>query len=449
MTGSVRAVDKAIPLGRCELWFGSDYIRTFPTWIEAEEARLAGLEERSGKAKKTFGMLGEKWLADLEMPAMKRDGYDYWLWQRSIWRFLKTAEFYDYEPRAVLPKHAQKWIDTLSSTNALQTVCTTKVDGKPGRMFRDTGRLLSAVRCRGAIGVAAQFWDTLIINGTIDAKSGNPFRLAKLPTRLERSGKDAKAEFDDEDDDSFDDELGDDEGVTFDEHQRIVHLTAAEVGKLFALDLEPFKAAAYALAIYAGLRRSEILGLQWRNIRLSGDKPAVNVQRGYGKKLKSKFSRRVVPLLPQAIPYLVAYRDWLISNGYKLTRQGFLFLRQYQRRGPSPHIHSAAGERFAKSYDFGWRGRGKGAQSRWCKGNRQRAGIRNEVVFHALRHTCGSHLLQGTWTGGAVSLQVVSKWLGHSSIVVTERHYATLTTSNLRAELDHLLASRILPNAAE
>ena len=53
-----------------------------------------------------------------------------------------------------------------------------------------------------------------------------------------------------------------------------------------------------------------------------------------------------------------------------------------------------------------------------------------EVTFRDLRHTCGCHLAQGTWTR-PLTLHEIKRWLGHSSIAVTERHYATLTSDNL------------------
>jgi integrase len=58
---------------------------------------------------------------------------------------------------------------------------------------------------------------------------------------------------------------------------------------------------------------------------------------------------------------------------------------------------------------------------------RQKMGLRSDpgFVVHCLRHTCASRLLQG-----GVELEKVSKWLGHSSVKVTER-YAHLRTDDL------------------
>ena len=65
---------------------------------------------------------------------------------------------------------------------------------------------------------------------------------------------------------------------------------------------------------------------------------------------------------------------------------------------------------------------------------RQKMGLRQDpgFVVHCLRHTCASRLLQG-----GVELEKVSKWLGHSSVKVTER-YAHLRTDDLRCGVEVL-----------
>jgi len=53
----------------------------------------------------------------------------------------------------------------------------------------------------------------------------------------------------------------------------------------------------------------------------------------------------------------------------------------------------------------------------------RRAGINNASI-HTLRKTCGSLLIQN-----GVDIYRVSKWLGHSSVAVTEKHYVDLLQS--------------------
>lgn len=54
------------------------------------------------------------------------------------------------------------------------------------------------------------------------------------------------------------------------------------------------------------------------------------------------------------------------------------------------------------------------------------------VEWHDLRRTCGCRLLQDR----GFSMEEVCKWLGHSSVKVTERHYAFLTVRELHRAVE-------------
>jgi hypothetical protein len=84
---------------------------------------------------------------------------------------------------------------------------------------------------------------------------------------------------------------------------------------------------------------------------------------------------------------------------------------------------------FSKGYDFGWsdtrfRDERGVLQVRpgWCV----RLGLSIRTRFHDFRDTAATHLLSGTW-GARWSLQMVSEFLGHSDIKVTQQRYAHLT----------------------
>ena len=72
----------------------------------------------------------------------------------------------------------------------------------------------------------------------------------------------------------------------------------------------------------------------------------------------------------------------------------------------------------------------------------QRASVKNSSV-HTLRKTCGSLLIQN-----GVDIYRVSKWLGHSSVAVTEKHYVDLLQSEYDdiAVLMSKTAVNYLPN---
>jgi len=72
----------------------------------------------------------------------------------------------------------------------------------------------------------------------------------------------------------------------------------------------------------------------------------------------------------------------------------------------------------------------KGYDARWAKKWRSAAGVRADVRFHDLRHTCASHLIMGTW-GRAWRLEEVQVVLGHASRTTTGR-YARLAPDSIR-----------------
>ena len=84
---------------------------------------------------------------------------------------------------------------------------------------------------------------------------------------------------------------------------------------------------------------------------------------------------------------------------------------------------------FAEGYDFGWADsayRDQVGQLRvrpgWCR----RLGLSVRTRFHDFRDTAATHLLSGTW-GPRWSLRIVSEFLGHSDVKVTQQRYAHLT----------------------
>lgn len=139
-------------------------------------------------------------------------------------------------------------------------------------------------------------------------------------------------------------------------------------------------------ALYTGLRRRELLHLEWRDIDLR--KKVLTVRRETAKADKA----RHVPLPPAAVAVLSAWRK------QRPKRDTFVFPGKNGK--PMSHISSA-----------------------WQK-LRERAEV-DDLRFHDLRHSYASKLVSS-----GVDLYRVKELLGHSSIKMTER-YSHLRQSDL------------------
>ncbi len=178
-------------------------------------------------------------------------------------------------------------------------------------------------------------------------------------------------------------------------------LSAGEIEQLLTCPALSEKAKSiYEVAIFTGLRQGELWGLRWGDVVLDGDRPECVARHSYDGPTKASKLRRF-PLLPRAAQALRRVRD----RSEDTSPEALVF--------PNP-----AGNMHGGGYDAGW-----------SSSARRRAGIRREVVFHSFRHTCASHLLQGTW-GRTWAIVEVRDYLGHSSVAVTER-YAHLQPGRL------------------
>lgn len=155
----------------------------------------------------------------------------------------------------------------------------------------------------------------------------------------------------------------------------------------------------WTVAVYAGLRKGELAGLRWGDVRFEA-RPYLHVCRSYRRATKSGHDREV-PLLPPARAALERVRELagdVVGDG-------------------TPVWPSASGGVRASWWDpGGWTKRGPRVLAR-------------HVRFHDLRHTCASHLVQGTW-GRALSLYEVAQWLGHRDLKTTQK-YAHLAPEGL------------------
>ena len=174
-------------------------------------------------------------------------------------------------------------------------------------------------------------------------------------------------------------------------------------------------------ALY-GLRRSELLGLQWDSIDF--ERKTMTIRHTVSKvtevvakdKTKNASSRRSFPLTPEA--------ESIFRRAKELEQQNrAAFGREYQENSNifkwpdghpySPDYISHRFNRLLKKHDL------------------------PHIRFHELRHSCASLLIDMGFT-----LKDVQEWLGHSDIKMTANIYAHLDTAR-KSSIADSLADRI------
>lgn len=173
---------------------------------------------------------------------------------------------------------------------------------------------------------------------------------------------------------------------------------------LLACPMNARERTAVMLLRWSGLRVSEAAGLRNCDVDLATESLHV-------RSSKSDAGYRPVPILPCLRAELDAWRAFTTAAGWYredgpllVTRNGTAWSSQYVQQ-----LVARVGER---------------------------AGLPRRLTPHGLRRTYGSHLLNS-----GVRVEVVSRLLGHSSTVITERSYARLEQATIRSELLQALTS--------
>lgn len=162
------------------------------------------------------------------------------------------------------------------------------------------------------------------------------------------------------------------------------------------------------IALGTGMRLAEIFGLSWSCIdfhssKLYVEQSAVTTTHGTNiqNELKTKNSRREIPLPKFVTQALIEYKHWQafyrIKNTGLFVNKGYVITNKY---GNIRHPASFSYHVFKKIL-------------------LPRAGISEKVRFHDLRHTHATWLLSN-----GVNVKVVSERLGHSTIRITLDIYA-------------------------
>ena len=168
--------------------------------------------------------------------------------------------------------------------------------------------------------------------------------------------------------------------------------------------------ALFVIAVHCGLREGELLALRWEDADLEAVRPALLVRRtltrgedgrGWtvGASTKSGKGRRV-RLSRRAAAALKDHRKRQLEERMRLSGLwqdlGLVF-------------PAATGSLFNPS----------NLRNRSFVRIKTRSGVREDLRFHDLRHTCATLLL-----GQSVNAKVVSEMLGHASITITLNTYS-------------------------
>lgn len=341
-------------------------LQVFDTEIEARRfLRAWNIDVESGAivapAAETLRVYGETWLDRRELHgsrkrAQVRDIDN----ERSLWRtHVEKSRLAGLALDAIRRRDVDDFVSSLRRKKALQTVRT-----RGGSISLETDRTLS----RGVVKHALRLVRTCLDDAyRREVISSNP--AADIDVGHATS-TDTKWDF----------------------------LRVDEIDSLLKCEaLTEAARAFFAVAIFAGLRLSEILHLQWADVHLDVEVPGPSMLIRFGRKGGATKSgkARTVPILPALLPWLRA---------------------QHARAGQQTYVFTSPdGSHFAEGYTSGWPAKA-GRPSAL-----ERAGVPRQIRFHDLRHTCGTHLALGSW-GRTWSALEIKGMLGHSSLRVTERY---------------------------
>jgi integrase len=175
---------------------------------------------------------------------------------------------------------------------------------------------------------------------------------------------------------------------------RLRYLEADELARLLdacRASRNPYLATIVTLAVHTGMRKGEILGLEWARVDLSSARLTL---------YRTKSGK------PRGVPMNGVVYDALIAlEPDPVRRTGLLF---------------------RKSDDRAW-----GQIRRAFESALTKAGIK-AFRFHDLRHTAASHLIMR-----GASLRDVQEILGHADLKMTQR-YAHLSPAHLRGAVERL-----------
>lgn len=191
------------------------------------------------------------------------------------------------------------------------------------------------------------------------------------------------------------------------------YYTSDQIKKLFnVLQEDPMLPLIKITAIY-GLRRSEVLGLQWSSIDLEAKTmlirhTVVKVKQVVAKdKTKNISSHRIFPITDDTISIFRQLKEQDLQN-QEIFKSDYIsndYVFTWPNGKPySPDYISRKFSRLLKNHNM------------------------PHIRFHELRHSCASILLSMGW-----SLKDIQEWLGHSDIKMTANIYSHLDTTRKKS----------------
>ena len=195
----------------------------------------------------------------------------------------------------------------------------------------------------------------------------------------------------------------------------------------------------FATAIYTGLRKGELLGLQLRDVDLQSR--LLTVTRSYGRNTTKNGRGAVIPIAIELVPYL--------AEAIKRSQSQLVFPQEdgamFSRHTPLEEVlrRALAHARIVEHYAHVCRRKGclflltaKDAELRRCPRDSRKLwpkAVVRKIRFHDLRHTTASLLMMNGANPAAVQ-----RILRHSDPKITTEVYGHLSPGYLRAEADKL-----------
>lgn len=196
------------------------------------------------------------------------------------------------------------------------------------------------------------------------------------------------------------------------------HYSAEEVNLLLEKLKESWLYVPIRLSVFYGLRRSEVLGLQWKSVDFEAKTIAIQhsriyseidgKERGIGRDaLKRKSSYRTLPM-PEPIWNLLHDLKAVPYESESVSGDAYVCLNQ-DGNPIAPNELTRSFKQFLRDNDL------------------------REIRLYDLRHTCASILIQNR-----VPLIEIQQWLGHSTLEITADLYAHLEYENKKGNAELL-----------